>query len=131
MMIVERRLTLIIFIVFISAVCCGGDFIDLVVNNLNIKIGNHGFELTQANNVQRQELIQRACERRGEGGASTNNPIEELNRIPAEQLQHLLIDEKHKFLYCYVPKVSKIMSKLKVLLVLIEVIANSIRPAHV
>lgn len=116
----NRLLASIILIFFICTACgAGGDLVDSVVNNLNIKIGNHGFELTQANNVQRQELIQRVCERQAlaNGAPSTNgaaaattttNPMDELNGIPDEQLQHLLIDEKHKFLYCYVPKVSAV-----------------------
>lgn len=96
-------------ILWISSVTYGSD----AENNLNIKISNHGFELTQANNLQRQELVQSVCDsyltlNSGESSTSSIMTPEALlqpNHIPDDQLEHLLIDEKHKFLYCYVPKV--------------------------
>lgn len=68
------------------------------INNLNVN--SHGFELTQANNLQRQELIQNVCEQYFNSNENT------LDGIPDDQLQHLLVDERHQLLYCYVPKVS-------------------------
>lgn len=71
-----------------------------VENNYNIRVNDHGFELTQTNNLQRQEMIQRFCDT-----IDANNELT-LNNIPDDQLEHLLLDPKHKFLYCYVPKVA-------------------------
>lgn len=66
----------------------------------NVHVNRHGFELIQANNLQRQELMQSVCEQ-------YFDPNDQLvDSIPIEKMDHLLIDEKHKFLYCYVPKVS-------------------------
>lgn len=66
----------------------------------NLHVNRHGFELIQANNLQRQELMQSVCDQYFE-------PNDQLvDSIPNEKMDHLLIDEKHKFLYCYVPKVS-------------------------
>lgn len=66
-------------------------------NNFNIRLNSHGFELTQTNNLLRQEMVQKMC------GDTYNNDVD---RIPDDQLDHLIIDAKHKFLYCYVPKVA-------------------------
>lgn len=74
--------------------------IDNNINN-NLNVNSHGFELTQANNLQRQELIQNVCEQYFNSNENT------LDGIPDDQLQHLLVDERHQLLYCYVPKVSK------------------------
>lgn len=69
-------------------------------NNYNIRFSEHGFELTQANNLQRQELVQRVCD-------SANFPSPNVQSdVPDDQLEHLIIDPTHKFLYCYVPKVA-------------------------
>lgn len=98
--------------------------------NGNIPYTNHGngnnpiesvaelaFELTQALNLQRQERVQRECELAaatdqhnsdGNRSVSSNDYEQQIASIPDDQLEHLLIDEKHKFLYCYVPKVSKL-----------------------
>lgn len=94
----------------------------------------HAFELTQALNLQRQERVQRECEWVGATtvNGQDDNGVSEVNNnnnntdhihhaheysqhvadIPDDQLEHLLIDEKHKFLYCYVPKVSEWFSLL-------------------
>lgn len=58
----------------------------------------HEFELTQSINIQRQELIQKMCINYGMADES----LEDLN---FEQMDHMLVDKKHKFMYCYVPKV--------------------------
>lgn len=71
-----------------------------VENNYNIRVNDHGFELTQTNNLQRQEMIQRFCD-----SIDANDELT-FNNIPEDQLEHLLLDPKHKFLYCYVPKVA-------------------------
>lgn len=75
---------------------CGWNF----ESNQNVHVSRHGFELLQANNLQRQEMMQSVCEQ-------YFDPTEQLvDNIPSDKMEHLLIDEKHKFLYCYVPKVS-------------------------
>lgn len=58
----------------------------------------HSLELTQSLNLARQELIQETCRR--------YPPKNSLEDLPPNQLEHILINEKHKLLYCYVPKVS-------------------------
>lgn len=72
-----------------------------IENNLNMRVNELGFELTQANNLQRQELIQSVCD-----SMDYNDTDSLLSNVPDDQLEHLLIDPKRKFLYCYVPKVS-------------------------
>lgn len=78
-------------------------------NNYNIRTSSHGFELTQANNLFRQERVQKVCK----GLSTTLNTNDEQSSfvrnvidIPNDQLDHLIVDRKHKFLYCYVPKVA-------------------------
>jgi hypothetical protein len=66
---------------------------------------NFEFRLIQSNNIQRQELLQQKCD----GYEMDNNERYQNNSIHSlsdADLEHLLIDRKHKFLYCYVPKVS-------------------------
>lgn len=57
----------------------------------------HSLELTQSLNLGRQELIQEACAR-----FPPNYSLEELQ---PDHLEHILVDDEHKLLYCYVPKV--------------------------
>lgn len=66
---------------------------------------NFEYRLIQSNNFQRQELLQQKCDKYdlGNNELYQNNSIHTLNDA---DLEHLLIDRKHKFLYCYVPKVS-------------------------
>lgn len=59
----------------------------------------HENDLTQSVNVQRIEQLNKMCQTMG----YTNTSHENLNE---EQMEHMLIDKKHKFLYCYVPKVA-------------------------
>ncbi|XP_055548085.1 carbohydrate sulfotransferase 11 [Wyeomyia smithii] len=61
----------------------------------------HEYELTQAQNFQRQDALQRACTQLKD--TLEYKSVDELNSF---QSNHLLIDERHKFLYCYVPKVA-------------------------
>lgn len=68
-------------------------------NNNNVKLSEHGLQLTQTLNMQRQEFLQQACKLMGYENAS----LEDLNE---QQMDHLLVDPSHKFLYCYVPKVA-------------------------
>lgn len=81
-----------------------GDFqSNCEVNNCDFTSENsvnseHGFELTQSLNLARQEHIQQACHH-----LAPNYTIEDLN---SHQLEHILVDYKHKLLYCYVPKVA-------------------------
>lgn len=58
----------------------------------------HSLELTQSLNLARQELISEKCRRLP--------PKYTLNDLAPPQLEHILVDEEHKLLYCYVPKVS-------------------------
>lgn len=79
-------------------------FILILKNNCGVdsKIyDKHEFELTQSINIQRQELIQKMCINYGMADES----LEDLN---SEQMDHMLVDKKHKFMYCYVPKVCSI-----------------------
>ncbi|XP_021193828.1 carbohydrate sulfotransferase 11 [Helicoverpa armigera] len=64
----------------------------------NNDVSEHSLELTQSLNLARQELIQETCRR--------FPPRYGLDELPPSQLEHILIDEEHKLLYCYVPKVA-------------------------
>ncbi|CAO1441398.1 unnamed protein product [Diamesa hyperborea] len=65
---------------------------------------NYEFRLIQLNNLQRQELLQQKCDKYNlDNNIYHNNSIHSLTDI---EMEHLLIDRKHKFLYCYVPKVA-------------------------
>lgn len=70
-------------------------------NALLDDFGAHGHELTQSQNFQRQDALVKAC-------AQMRDHLEykSLDELNPFQMSHLLVDEKHKFLYCYVPKVS-------------------------
>lgn len=70
-------------------------------NNYHIRMNSHGFELTQALNLQRQEQVQKVC-----SSTQSESIFKDLSQIPDDQLDHMIIDDKHKFLYCYVPKVA-------------------------
>jgi len=66
---------------------------------------NLEYRLIQANNIQRQELLQQKCDKYD----LDNNELYQnssIHNLSDADLEHLLIDRKHKFLYCYVPKVS-------------------------
>lgn len=86
------------------------DSIKLLVIALSLLL-SHGktfeFRLIQSNNIQRLELMQRKCDKYevDSNELYQNNSIHTLNDA---DLEHLLIDRKHKFLYCYVPKVSSV-----------------------
>lgn len=129
-----KCLLLIVANVLVASLADGSD----TENNVNIKISSHGFELTQANNLQRQELVQSVCDTYlmgadgvhrasvanessstitdGSNSSSSTASVPDnvllLSQVPDDQLDHLLIDEKHKFLYCYVPKVSRVIALL-------------------
>ncbi|CAG9784084.1 unnamed protein product [Diatraea saccharalis] len=75
--------------------CVNGQVSDVIDNNLTTE---HSLELTQSLNLARQERIQEVCNRL--------NLKYSLEDIPDNQLEHILIDESHRFLYCYVPKVA-------------------------
>ncbi|XP_055614628.1 carbohydrate sulfotransferase 11 [Uranotaenia lowii] len=61
----------------------------------------HGYELTQAQNFLRQDALAKACAQMRD--QLEYKSIEELNTF---QMNHLLVDDQHKFVYCYVPKVA-------------------------
>lgn len=98
-----------------------------VENNNRLKItSQHGFELTQTTNVQRQENLQRICQTFRENGVAdeaaaaaaaavtattASDPVtpKETNDstpLTTVQMEHMLVDKEHRFLYCYVPKVA-------------------------
>lgn len=62
--------------------------------------GMHTYELTQSQNFQRQDAMLKACAQMRD--TMEYKTVDELNTF---QMSHLLVDRKHKFLYCYVPKV--------------------------
>lgn len=69
---------------------------------------NFEYRLIQSNNIQRQELLLQKCDKY----ELDNNELYQNKSIHAlsdADLEHLLIDRKHKFLYCYVPKVSSVL----------------------
>ncbi|KAI9584182.1 hypothetical protein GQX74_010517, partial [Glossina fuscipes] len=69
-------------------------------NNNNVKITEQSLELTQTINMQRQEYMQKQCETLGYN-------ILDLNDLTEQQMEHMIVDRKHKLLYCYVPKCLK------------------------
>ncbi|RVE48512.1 hypothetical protein evm_006823 [Chilo suppressalis] len=75
--------------------CVSGRVSDVIDNNLATE---YSLELTQSLNLARQERIQEVCNR--------FEPKYSLDDLPDNQLEHILIDENHKLLYCYVPKVA-------------------------
>lgn len=68
-------------------------------NNNNVKITKHSLELTQTLNLQRQEYLQKQCYNLGYS-------MLDLTDLTEEQMDHMIVDQEHKLLYCYVPKVS-------------------------
>lgn len=84
--------------------------LNLILINLSLMsmccCKNYEFRLIQLNNLQRQELLQQKCDKYNlDNNVYHNNSIHSLTDI---EMEHLLIDRKHKFLYCYVPKVRQI-----------------------
>lgn len=74
-------------------------YVNCDVNDNEVSEQNeHSLELTQSLNLARQELIQETCRR--------YPPKKSLDELPMIQLEHILVDDEHKLLYCYVPKVS-------------------------
>lgn len=73
-------------------------------NNYNVRVSDHGFELTQANNLFRQEQVQKICN--SDAATESETLTKNITDIPDDQWDHLIVDSKHKFLYCYVPKVA-------------------------
>lgn len=68
---------------------------------------NFEFRLIQSNNFQRQELLQQKCDKYDLGNNELYPNSSSIHSLSDADLEHLLIDRKHKFLYCYVPKVSR------------------------
>lgn len=72
---------------------------------------NFEYRLIQSNNIQRIELLQQKCDKY----ELDNNELYQntsIHTLTDADLEHLLIDRKHKFLYCYVPKVSFLSVRL-------------------
>lgn len=83
----------------------------------NNDVSEHSLELTQSLNLARQELIQETCRH--------FPPRYSLDELPPSHLEHILINEEHKLLYCYVPKVSysyhaKFMHKYPIYLLILH-----------
>lgn len=79
----------------------------LLTHLAQINSRNFPYRLTQADNIQRQELLQRRCDK-----YDSDNKNISIHTMSELDLEHLLIDKKHKFLYCYVPKVSDIFHQI-------------------
>ncbi|XP_028176311.1 carbohydrate sulfotransferase 11 [Ostrinia furnacalis] len=86
---------LVLFIILFCAREHVGEISQIDDNDLT---GEHSLELTQSMNLARQELIQESCQR--------FSPRWTLENLPDNQFEHILVDETHKLLYCYVPKVA-------------------------
>lgn len=84
------RVTNINLVLFVSILFC-------VCGDNNVVNNQHSLELTQSLNLARQELIQEKCNR--------YHLKWYLGNLPSSQLEHILIDDDRKLLYCYVPKV--------------------------
>lgn len=84
MRVINRNLVLLV-----SILCVSGDY--------NVVYNQHSLELTQSLNLARQEQIQERCSR--------YRLTWSVDDLPNNQLEHILIDDDRKLLYCYVPKV--------------------------
>lgn len=96
-MILRNRITSIVILtvaLFSFEAQCFDD-----ADNYNVKITKHGLELTQTINIQRQEYLQKMCENMGYN-------MQTIDDLTDEQMEHMLVDPEHKFMYCYVPKVA-------------------------
>lgn len=82
-----------VLLIFNIVFCVGGN-----VNYTQNEVDSHSLELTQSMNLARQELIQDTC--------NFYPPKYSIDDLPANHLEHILVDESHKLLYCYVPKVA-------------------------
>lgn len=89
----NKQINLIIIILYIILINCNE-----ILSMGAKKYIDHEIELTQSVNVQRIETLNKMCQT-----LNISSSIDELTDV---QMDHLLIDQKHKFLYCYVPKVS-------------------------
>ncbi|EDW77328.1 uncharacterized protein Dwil_GK18242 [Drosophila willistoni] len=71
-------------------------------NNNNVKINGQSLELTQTINIQRQEYLQRQCDL----WSNDMEKSQSLDDLTEFQMDHMIVDQEHKLLYCYVPKVA-------------------------
>lgn len=68
-------------------------------NNRKIKITKQSLELIQNINIQRQEYLQKQC-------TLLRYENTDFNNLTEFQMEHMIVDQQHRLLYCYVPKVS-------------------------
>lgn len=76
-------------VLLLNLVLVLGDGSDAIDNSL---------ELAQSLNLERQQHIEEICKQ--------NPPSFGLDDLTPQQLDHIILDDEHKLLYCYVPKVS-------------------------
>jgi hypothetical protein len=76
----------------------------ILLHPIALDAKNFEYRLIQSNNIQRQELLQQKCDKYhlDNNEVDGNKSIHSLSEV---EMEHLLIDRNHKFLYCYVPKV--------------------------
>lgn len=67
---------------------------------------NFEYRLIQSNNIQRLELLQQKCDKYHFMDDDELYQNKSIHTLTETEMEHLLIDRSHKFLYCYVPKVS-------------------------
>lgn len=80
-------------------------FVIFVLSLTIIRGKNFEYRLIQSNNIQRQELLQQKCDKYDLDNSELYQNTS-IHTLSDADLEHLLIDRKHKLLYCYVPKVS-------------------------
>lgn len=76
------------------------DLFQKSIDLLKIQVSTQSLELMQVVNIQRQEFLQKQCKLLG-----YNNNI--TNKLTKVQMNNMLIDRKHRILYCAIPKVNK------------------------